>query len=126
MGSSSKSQRLAIRIAAADKAKLVRAAAIQRRSVSEFVLASSREAAEHVLDEQTRFRLLPARHRAFLAALDAPTHEAAKARLAFEALPPLTLKGKAKPVAVFRPSGEQKNAQISDAMASPMVPAACG
>ena len=67
----------------ADKAKLVRAAAIQRRSVSEFVLASSREAAEHVLDEQTRFRLLPARHRAFLAALDAPTHEVAALKRLF-------------------------------------------
>ena len=83
MGSSSKSERLAIRIAAADKARLVRAAAIQRRSVSEFVLASSREAAEHVLDEQTRFRLLPARHRAFLAALDAPTHEVAALKRLF-------------------------------------------
>ena len=72
MGSSSKSERLAIRIAAADKVKLERAAALQRRSVSEFVLATSREAAEHVLGEQTRFLLPPARHRAFLAALDAP------------------------------------------------------
>ena len=56
MGSSSKSERLAIRIAAADKARLARAAALQRRSVSEFVLATSRETAEHVLGEQTRFR----------------------------------------------------------------------
>ena len=75
MGSSSKSERLAIRVAAADKTKLERAAALQRRSVSEFVLASSREAAEHVLGEQTHFRLPPARHRAFLAALDAPARE---------------------------------------------------
>ncbi len=70
MGSSTKSERLALRIAAADKSK--RAAAIQRRTVTEFVLASSREAAEHVLGDQTRFRLPPAKHRAFLAALDAP------------------------------------------------------
>ena len=77
MGSSSKSERLAIRIAAADKARLARAAAIQRRSVSEFVLASSREAAEQVLGEQTRFRLPPAAHRAFVAALDAPAQEIA-------------------------------------------------
>ena len=72
MGSSSKLERLAVRIAAADKARLGRAAAVQRRSVSEFVLAASREAAEHVLGEQTRFRLSPAQHRAFAAALDAP------------------------------------------------------
>ena len=75
MGSSSKSERLAIRVAAADKTKLERAAALQRRSVSEFVLATSREAAEHVLGEQTRFRLPPTKHRAFLAALDAPARE---------------------------------------------------
>ena len=75
MGSSSKSERLAIRIASADKAKLERAAALQRRSVSEFVLATSREAAEHVLGDQTRFRLTPAKHRAFLAALDAPARD---------------------------------------------------
>ncbi|MEW6689845.1 MAG: DUF1778 domain-containing protein [Pseudomonadota bacterium] len=72
MGSSSKSERLAIRIAASDKARLEQAAAAQRRSVSEFVLASSREAAEHVLEQRTRFVLSPAKQRAFLAALDAP------------------------------------------------------
>ena len=83
MGSSLKSERLAIRIAAADKARLVRAAAIQRRSVSEFVLASSREAAEHVLDEQPRFRLPPAKHHAFLAALDAPAREIAALKRLF-------------------------------------------
>jgi uncharacterized protein (DUF1778 family) len=75
MGSSSKAERMAIRIAAADKARLVRAAAMQRRSVSEFVLAASREAAEHVLGEQTRFRLSPAQYREFAAALDAPARE---------------------------------------------------
>ena len=75
MKSSSKSERLAIYITAADKSKLERAAALQRRSLPEFVLASSREAAEHVLGERTRFRLPPAKHRAFLAALDAPARE---------------------------------------------------
>ncbi len=76
MGSTTKSERLALlRIAASDKVKLTRAAAIQRRSVAEFVLASSREAAEQVLGEQTKFQLSPARHRAFLAALDAPARE---------------------------------------------------
>jgi uncharacterized protein (DUF1778 family) len=72
-----------MRIAAADKARLERAAAIQRRSVSEFVLASSREAAEHVLDGQTRFRLPPAKHRAFLAALDAPARNIAALKRLF-------------------------------------------
>jgi uncharacterized protein (DUF1778 family) len=72
VGSTSKSERLALRITAADKAKLARAAALQRRSVSEFVIASSRQAAEHVLGNQTRFRLPPSKYRAFVAALDAP------------------------------------------------------
>lgn len=75
MASASKSERLALRVAPADKAKLARAAAIQRCTVTEFVLASSREAAEHVLGEQTAFHLPPAKHRAFLAALDAPPRE---------------------------------------------------
>ncbi len=75
MDRSSKAERLALRIASADKAIIERAAALQHRSVSEFVLASSRDAAEHLLGEQTRFRLPPARHRAFLAALDAPPRE---------------------------------------------------
>ena len=83
MGSSSKSERLAIRIAASDKARLERAAALQRRSVSEFVLASSREAAAHVLEEQTRFVLPPAKHRAFLAALDAPPRSIAALKRLF-------------------------------------------
>lgn len=83
MASSSKSERLAFRIAAGDKARLERAAAIQRRTVSEFVLVSSREAAEHVLGEQTRFRLAPAKHRAFLAALDAPAREIAALKRLF-------------------------------------------
>jgi len=75
MGSTSKSERIALRIAAEDKARLTSAAAIQRRSVTEFVLAASREAADYVLGEQTRFRLPSAKHRAFLAALDAPPQE---------------------------------------------------
>ena len=78
-----KSERLAIRIAASDKARLERAAALQRRSVSEFVLASSREAAEHVLEERTRFVLPPAKHRAFLAVLDAPPRSVAPLKRLF-------------------------------------------
>lgn len=75
MGSATKSERIALRIAASDKVKLASAAAIQNRTVTEFVLAASRDAADHVLGEQTRFRLPPAKHRAFLEALDAPARE---------------------------------------------------
>jgi len=83
MGSTTKSERLALRIAATDKAKLTRAAALQRRSVTEFVLASSREAADHVLGEQTQFLLPQAKHRAFLAALDAPARDLPQLRRLF-------------------------------------------
>lgn len=83
MGSTTKSERLALRLAASDKAKLASAAAIQHRTVTEFVLAASREAAEHVLGEQTRFHLPPARHRAFLAALDAPPRNLAELKRLF-------------------------------------------
>jgi uncharacterized protein (DUF1778 family) len=83
MRSTTKSERLALRLAASDKAKLASAAAIQHRSVTEFVLAASREAAEHVLGERTRFHLPPARHRAFLAALDAPARELAELKRLF-------------------------------------------
>ena len=75
MGSTTKSERLALRLASADKAKLASAAALQHRTVTEFVLTASREAAEHVLGAQTRFHQPPARHRAFLAALDAPPRD---------------------------------------------------
>ena len=64
-----------MRLAASDKAMLASAAALQRRTVTEFVLAASREAAEHVLGETTSFHLPPARQRAFLAALDAPPRD---------------------------------------------------
>ena len=83
MGSISKSERIALRIAASDKAKLASAAAIQHRTVTEFVLTASREAAEYVLGEQTRFRLPSAKHRAFLAALDAPPREIAELKRLF-------------------------------------------
>ena len=81
--SATKSDRLALRLAVSDKAKLARAAAIQHRTVTEFVLAASREAAEHVLGEQTRFHLPPARQRAFLAALDAPPRDLRELTLLF-------------------------------------------
>jgi len=37
---------------------------------------------------------------------DAPTYQAAKARLSFDELPPILVKGRTDPIAVFRPRGE--------------------
>jgi uncharacterized protein (DUF1778 family) len=75
MSGQTKADRIAIRLAAADKAQLERAAALQRKSLSDFVLAASREAAEQVLMDQTRFVLSNDALRKFNAALDAPPRD---------------------------------------------------
>jgi uncharacterized protein (DUF1778 family) len=70
-----KAERVALRLAASDKAQLGRAAKLQGRSLSEFMLAASREAAEQVLNEQGRFTLSAEALRKFTAALDAPPRD---------------------------------------------------
>lgn len=44
---------------------------------------------------------------------DAATYRGAQARFTFEVLPPLTLKGKAEPVAVYRPLGQARRSRLS-------------
>ena len=46
-------------------------------------MGSSSKSKRHVLGEQTRFRLSPARYRAFVAALDAPAREISVLRRLF-------------------------------------------
>jgi predicted ATPase/class 3 adenylate cyclase len=46
---------------------------------------------------------------------DHPTYEASKARLEFEALPALQLKGKTAPIPVYRPLRERPHAQVTRA-----------
>jgi uncharacterized protein (DUF1778 family) len=75
MTATSKSERIALRIAAEDKARLERAAALRGTSLSEFVLASSREAAEGVIGDQTHFILNRKQMVAFHAALDSAPRE---------------------------------------------------
>ena len=70
-----KADRVALRLAAADKAHLARAAKLQGRTLSDFVLAASREAADLALNEQTRFTLPAEALRKFTAALDAPARD---------------------------------------------------
>lgn len=43
---------------------------------------------------------------------DAATYRGAQARFTFEVLPPLTLKGKAEPVAVYRPLGQARRSPL--------------
>lgn len=75
MTAQAKAERVALRLAAADKLHLARAARLQGRTLSEFMLAASREAADLALNEQTRFTLSAEALRKFTAALDAPPRE---------------------------------------------------
>ena len=67
-----KEDRLGIRLEPGEKALFKRAAELERKSLSEFVLASTREKAESVLAEQNRFTVSAAQMKALCKALDAP------------------------------------------------------
>ena len=67
-----KEDRLGIRLAPREKAFFKRAAELERKSLSEFVLASVREKAESLLAEQNRFIVSAAQMKALCKALDAP------------------------------------------------------
>ncbi|MEK7736162.1 MAG: DUF1778 domain-containing protein [Pseudomonadota bacterium] len=67
-----KEDRLGIRLAPGEKALFKRAAELERKSLSEFVLASAREKAESLLAEQNRFTVPAAQMKALCEALDAP------------------------------------------------------
>ena len=54
------------------KSALVRAAALQRIGLTEFMVKSSQAAAEIAMSDRTRFILPPQKWREFNAALDAP------------------------------------------------------
>ena len=69
------STRLNLRIALRTKMKMVRAARLQKYSLTDFIIRASEEAADAVLAEQTRFVLSETQWTAFNAALDAPAKE---------------------------------------------------
>ncbi|HVS71688.1 MAG TPA: DUF1778 domain-containing protein [Phycisphaerae bacterium] len=71
-GSSTRSEKLDLRLTPTAKKTLQAAAAVSRRSVSEFVLESALARAEDALAERREFRLSAAQWKAFVAALDAP------------------------------------------------------
>ena len=85
MSVQTKVDRVALRLAAVDKLHLSRAAKLQGRTLSDFVLVAAREAADLALNEQTRFALSPQALRKFAAALDAPAREIPALRKLFAA-----------------------------------------
>lgn len=70
-----KGERIPLRVSERDKAIIARAAKLERKSVSEFVLGHAVEAAEIALGMQTRFELDEAQWAEFEAILDAPPRD---------------------------------------------------
>jgi uncharacterized protein (DUF1778 family) len=83
MPAQAKAERVALRLTMADKTHLARAAKLQGRTLSDFMLVASREAADLALNEQTRFVLSAEALRKFTAALDAPTRDTPALRKLF-------------------------------------------
>ena len=65
-------ERFEVRLSAADKSTLERAAALHQKSMSAFLLDSGMSAAQETLAERRHFELSPKQCEAFLAALEAP------------------------------------------------------
>src|ERR1019366_2797714 len=72
---STRTHKLDLRLSKAAKQTLRAAAAVKRRSVSDFVLESALERAEETLADRKHFGLDGERWAAFMAALDAPPRE---------------------------------------------------
>ena len=75
-----RSQKLDLRITPAAKDALMQAAALSRRSLSEFVVESALARAEETLADRRSFVLPGERWAKFVAALDAPPHDNAALR----------------------------------------------
>lgn len=74
--------RLEVRLTPKDKTMLERAASVERKTVSAFILEKGLVAAAETLADRRKFRLGAKHYQAFVAALDAPT----KARQRLERL----------------------------------------
>lgn len=75
-----KSERLAVRISAEQRSLLVEASRTQEKTVTEFVLSAATRAAEDVLADRRRFVLTEPEWTAFLAALDRTPRELPRLR----------------------------------------------
>lgn len=65
--------RLEVRLTPKAKSMLKRAASVERKTVSAFILDKSLEAAAETLADRREFRLSAQQYDAFVAALDSPT-----------------------------------------------------
>jgi uncharacterized protein (DUF1778 family) len=70
--STSASTVINLRTPAAQRELIDRAAQLQGKSRTEFMLEASREKAQQVLLDQTMFNVTPKQYKAFLALMDAP------------------------------------------------------
>jgi len=77
---STKSERLAVRISPEQRSLLVEASRTQEWTVTEFVLTAATRAAEDVLADRRQFALDESGWTAFLAALDRPPRELPRLR----------------------------------------------
>lgn len=75
MATTSRSEKLDLRLSVEDKQKLIAAAAAEERTLSDFVLRSTLERANETLPDRRLFLLNPTQWQAFLDALDAPPRE---------------------------------------------------
>jgi uncharacterized protein (DUF1778 family) len=76
---SSKAERLVARVSSDDKRTIERAAALSGQSVTSFVIAHARDAAERTLERHDRIRLNAEESRRFVESLLAPARKVPKA-----------------------------------------------
>jgi uncharacterized protein (DUF1778 family) len=77
MMSSAASSVINLRTPAAQRELIDRAAQLQGKSRTEFMLEASREKAQQVLLDQTMFSVTPKQYKAFLALMEAPLADSA-------------------------------------------------
>ena len=75
MGSAASSAFITLRTSPAQRELIDRAARLQGKSRTDFMLEASREKAEQVLHGQTLFNVTAKQHKAFVALMDAPLSE---------------------------------------------------
>ena len=84
MGTTTKQERIEIRLASAEKQRIRQAAALCHQSVSEFVLRAARTVADETLAHRTRFALSEDQVIAFYAAINQPAKSIPRLRELFK------------------------------------------
>jgi uncharacterized protein (DUF1778 family) len=80
MTRTARTEKLDLRLSAQAKRKLAAAATAERRTVSDFVLASALDRADEALADRRTFTLDPVAWEKFVEALDAPTRDLPRLR----------------------------------------------